>query len=35
MSEGLENISHAVLRQEVDPLEWCTLTLPIPCKVSF
>lgn len=35
MTDGLLNVKHAVLKQEVDPLEWCVCTLPVPCKVGI
>lgn len=32
MSDGLENVEYALLKQEVDHLEWCIPMLPFPNK---
>lgn len=35
MTDGLHNVRYAVLKQEVDPLEWCVCTLPFPAKLGI
>ena len=35
MSDGLSTVKFAILKQEVDPLEWCVCMMPIPCKIGL
>lgn len=35
MSEGLRHLSHIVIRQELDPLEYCVPILPCPSKIGI
>ena len=35
MTEGLININYAVLKQLVDPLEYCAISCPCPSKIGI
>ena len=35
MSEGLEDVKFALLRQEVDMLEWCVIMCPFPSRIGL